>query len=191
MTSHNLTISPGDGPFSLISDDCFGGFIYQRLNLEYNTPFMWLYLRDDEYIKLLKNLKYYLSLDLKFIKEEGVYHPLGILDDVRIYFNHYKTEYDAKSKWEKRVERFNWDNIVVKFASIDEELLHEFDNLPYANKLAITPEDYNLKCANCILNQWSNEYNKSRFIHNFKLYAQDATLNSLEFFNWHYWITGN
>lgn len=56
-----------DTSFSIVSDDCWGGFIYKRYDLEYNTPFMWLYILDQDYLKLLGNLDFYLHHKLEFI----------------------------------------------------------------------------------------------------------------------------
>lgn len=46
--------------FSLVSDDCWGGFLYKQLGLKYNTPFMWLFIFNNDYLKLVKELKLYL-----------------------------------------------------------------------------------------------------------------------------------
>ena len=36
----------------------------------------------------------------------------AMLDDIEIYFMHYKTEALAAEKWYRRCERINWDNII-------------------------------------------------------------------------------
>lgn len=39
--------------FSIISNNCFAGIVYQHLGLQYNTPTIGLYFYPDEYIKFL------------------------------------------------------------------------------------------------------------------------------------------
>lgn len=42
---------------TIISNNCWGGFMYQSCGLQYNTPLIGLYFYAPEYIKLLKDLK--------------------------------------------------------------------------------------------------------------------------------------
>lgn len=141
MKNTQFYTSLSQGPMSIISNDCFGGFVYKKFGLEYTTPFIWLWLDNYDYIKLLKNLKYYLNCKLNFIKQEGISYPVGLLDDIKIHFNHYSTEYEAEQKWYKRLERFNWNNIVIKYQTTNEECIYEFDKLEYINKVVFVPEE--------------------------------------------------
>lgn len=127
--------------FSIISNNCYAGWVYRNFNLPYKTPTVGLFIMPDDYIKLINNLKYYfLECDLKFIdcnnskykdylkyKDErfGSY-PIGLLDDIEIHFLHYANEKEAKEKWNRRCKRVNWDNLILKF---DDQNLCTFDNL--------------------------------------------------------------
>lgn len=138
-----------DENFTIISNNCFGGGVYQYFDLPYNSPTVGLYFFAKDYIKFLKNLKYYLNLKLKFIPceesknyiyltEDSKKVPIGILDDVEIVFLHYKSEKEAFEKWERRKKRINWDRLIVKFNdqnNATEEDIKEFDKLDYKNKL--------------------------------------------------------
>ena len=133
--------------FTLISNDCWGGELYQYFDLAYSTPFVGLYVMAPCYLKLLKNPKYYLGLSLSFAKvskyeeveltrEKGAHKfPVGVLDDIEIQFMHYKSEEEAKAKWERRVNRINWDNIFVKIDGSKDyatfNLMQDFDSLTY------------------------------------------------------------
>lgn len=135
--------------FTIISNNCWGGRIYQRYGLPYTSPTVGLMFFADEYLKFVQNLEYYLSQDLKFIPkkeskyydfytEKDRYYPIGLLDDVEVVFLHYKSEKEAYDKWNRRKARINWDNLIVKFndqnrATIDH--IKAFDKLPYKNKL--------------------------------------------------------
>lgn len=124
--------------FSLIASNCNGACILHDLGLKFNSPFVNLWLEPNDFIKMLKSLRRYMSCDIKFIKVDGVDYPVGLLDDVKIYFQHFKTEDDARKKWNERVARINYDNLFVMFTSRDGcslDNLKEFDNLAFAHKV--------------------------------------------------------
>ncbi len=147
--------------FSIISNNCWGNFVYQHYNLEYKTPFVGLFVFAPDYIIMLKDLKYYLDKKLVFIKSaESKYYneliefnvidkyPIGALDDIEIHFLHYKDEEEAKTKWERRLKRINYNKLLIKFCDRDnctEELLKEFEKLNYKNKICFTSKKYNYK----------------------------------------------
>ena len=41
--------------FTIISNNCFAGFVYQKFDIQYNTPFVGLFILGPDYIYLLKN----------------------------------------------------------------------------------------------------------------------------------------
>lgn len=51
------------------------------------------------------------------IKKKQHHVPTGLPDDVEIIFLHYPTFEEAKEKWNRRVERTNWDNIHKEFST--------------------------------------------------------------------------
>ena len=57
--------------FTIICDNCWAGKVYQELGLPYQTPFVGMFVFSPDYIKMLKNLKHYLSgnIPLTFVKE--------------------------------------------------------------------------------------------------------------------------
>lgn len=142
--------------FSIISNNCWGGIVYQHYGLEYRTPTVGCYFYAEDYLRFLKNLNYYLSLELKFIpysqskyidslKEKKQCPIIGVLDDVEIIFLHYATEAEAKEKWNRRKKRVNPKNLVVKFNDQNlctDELIREFDGLPYLNKICFVHKKF-------------------------------------------------
>lgn len=144
----------GKQNFSIIANNCWAGRAYQYLGMPYLSPTVGLYFFAEEYIKFVMNLRYYLSLDLQFIPaKDSRYHeelrmrnknrptvPIGILDDVEIVFLHYKSEEEAKSKWNRRLRRINYDDIILKFSNMnlctDMHIL-KFDTLPFQNKFML------------------------------------------------------
>lgn len=124
--------------FSVIASNCNGGCILHDLNVKFNSPFVNLWIKPKDFIKMLKNLQHYMSCELSFIQEKGIDYPVGVLDDVLVYFQHYKTEQEAQSKWESRVKRIDYSNLFVMFTDRDgctESDLKDFDQLPYKNKV--------------------------------------------------------
>ena len=128
--------------FSIISNNCWAGRVYQYLDMPYLSPTAGLYFFAPDYIKFVSDLRKYLDTPLRFINpEESKYYdeikkrnqtdkPIGILDDVEIVFLHYKTKEEAEKKWNRRKERVNFDNIIIKFSRMDlctEKEIEEFD----------------------------------------------------------------
>ncbi len=134
--------------FVIISNNCWGAEIYKSLGLAYNTPFVGLFIFGPDYLKLLKNLEYYLALDLYFVKESKwintpVDYPIGLLEDVEIHFLHYNNQSEAQSKWARRLERMNKStdksNFFLKICDrdfADQNILNEFHDLPFENKIS-------------------------------------------------------
>ena len=138
--------------FTIISNNCWAGRCYQYLDMPYLSPTVGLYFFAEDYIKFISDLRYYLSLDLKFITvEESRYRdilkerkhdkiPLGKLGEVEIIFLHYKTEEEAKNKWDRRKERVNYENIIFKFSKMNlcsERELEKFNDLRFENKFML------------------------------------------------------
>lgn len=139
-----LTISD----FTIISNNCWGGFVYQKYGLEYKTPTIGLYFLGDDYVKFCANLDDYLSMPLTFIpwEDSRFYselkdtkpYPVGKLGDVEVYFMHYHSEEEAIQKWERRKKRINKTHILFKLSQREhcsKEVIEEFMALPYKNKV--------------------------------------------------------
>lgn len=127
--------------FTIISDNCWGGRVYQELGLPYLTPFIGLFVFSSDYIKLLQNLEYYMTRELSFTKDSkyGKFtYPVGIIDDIEIHFLHYLNENEALEKWNRRRERINWNNIFIKMNDSDlctPDLINDFNSLNFRHKI--------------------------------------------------------
>lgn len=131
--------------FSLIASNCNGAFISHDLGLKFRSPFVNLWMKPKDFITLLSDLKHYMEIPLKFTLEEGIDYPIGILDDVKVYFQHYKTEDEALKKWGERKKRINYDNIFILFKEngrCTKDDLISFDKLPFENKIVFTHKRY-------------------------------------------------
>lgn len=138
--------------FSIISNNCWAGKVYQYLDMPYLSPTAGLYFFAPDYIKFVSDLHHYLDAPLRFINpQESKYYaeikrrnqldkPIGIIDDVEIVFLHYKTREEAAEKWNRRKARVNYDNIILKFSRMDlctEKEIATFDAIEFKNKFVL------------------------------------------------------
>jgi uncharacterized protein (DUF1919 family) len=147
--------------FTILSNDCVAGVIYHRLGVKYMSPTVWTFIFPDEYIRLLGNLKWYLSQPLTFtdhpkhtctvhdrlgrILNDRVY-PVGLLGgDVEIHFLHCRTEEEAKAMWSRRLQRINMDRLYAvlvdnEYYDFKDEHFEAFDKLPLQHKLFVSKQ---------------------------------------------------
>lgn len=152
--------------FTIISNNCWGGDVYQMYGLEYTSPTIGLYLYESDYVKFVANLEKYLSQELTFIQPEQsrfyvklcqefgaekLGFPIAKILDVEIMFLHYKSIDEAKKKWERRKKRINYSNILFKLSDrtdCNEDIIRAFCDLPYKNKICFTKKEYpDLECT--------------------------------------------
>lgn len=155
--------------FTIISNNCWGGMIYESFNLIKQSPTVGLYILPHDYLKFISNIKWYLNQELIFIKpsesKNGAYikneikderfgtYPVAKLADIEIYFVHYTSEKTAIEKWNRRKTRINWDHILYKFNDQNgctNEQLEQFLQLPLKNKIVFTVRN-ELKDSNDIV----------------------------------------
>lgn len=141
--------------FTIISNNCWGGNVSRDLDVKHHSPFVGLFIYSPDYLKICKDLDYYMKQELQFIEtskydsvnkqRESMSYPLALLGDVELNFQHYDSEKEADLKWNRRKERINWENIFFKFEEsfgATPDLLSEFDRLPHKNKIIFTEEKY-------------------------------------------------
>jgi uncharacterized protein (DUF1919 family) len=143
--------------FTIISNDCFGGMAYEELGMRYDSPFVGLFVVLDDYMQLLRRLRFYCEQRIEF-KSQSRHsqinewreviqknYPIGVLGgEIEIHFLHYASHEEAGAKWTRRAQRIHWDNLLVKICWHDdlrmESWLREFDQMPFARKLALVPQ---------------------------------------------------
>ena len=116
--------------FTIISNNCTAGYVYQYYGLPYNTPTAGLFFEASDFVKLMKHPeKYFKNAKLVFIDptesshyqlvkdlpDYGAY-PVAKLDDIEIFFQHYPLKEEAESKWYRRSSRINYNNIFFLFS---------------------------------------------------------------------------
>lgn len=119
--------------FTIISSTCIGGVIYNFCGEKFNSPTIDLWIKQPDFCEFCSKLEYYLQQELKFIKMPERKCPVAKLGGVTIVFVHYRTEKEAKEKWEMRKKRINWDNMYVITSDGNEANLEDFKKLDRLN----------------------------------------------------------
>lgn len=130
---------------SIISNNCWGGTIYNTLGMECLSPFKNLFLEDDSYLRMLGNLDYYLgckpeSGGFETDVHSGNIYPILKLDDVLIHCNH-DSEYEtAIRNWNRRLVKLNRDNLFIEMYTEDEKYAAEFIRMQgFEKKICFVP----------------------------------------------------
>lgn len=136
---------------SIISRDCYAAVLYNVLGIPFLSPTILLWFDDDNYLRLLSDLQFYMQQTVEYVRDEvdensGVVYPVGKIADVEINFNHYSSFEEAKTKWEQRVKRIKWDRLFVVNATKQVDVAKRFMNLSYERKMCFT----NFEMKNCI-----------------------------------------
>lgn len=165
--------------FTIFSNNCWGGICYEYFSLQKRSPTVGMYFFANEYIKFLNNIESYLSYDLEFAsvneskyKEELLRRRqgnrlIGMLNDVEIIFLHYNDKIVAKDKWNRRVDRINWNNLIFKFSFMDlcsKEHIVQFENIMHEK---INKSTFNQNIRSIVFvptRDLANRYNDAYFV---------------------------
>jgi len=95
------------------------------------------------------------------IKIENINYPVGRLNDITVYGEHYSSFDELRNKWNERKKRINWGNIFVFMIERDGctyQDLRDFDKLPYKNKVVFTKKRYeNIKSSIVLPDSYDEE----------------------------------
>ena len=127
----------------IVSNNCYGIQYYKKRKMQYNTPFIGLFIKTEDYIKLLENFEYYMSLiPMPAIGSRKERYPVGLLgDDIELHFMHEKRIEEAIKKWERRKVRMSkrLDEYVFKMCDHGKDFSYDlgmrFCKVPYQNKI--------------------------------------------------------
>lgn len=126
--------------FSIISNNCTGGYVYQYYGVAYRTPTEGLYFTTDDYLKIIQRPEYYFKHDVELIDPQHsvlakagkiIKHPVGKIDDIEIYFLHYPDPNDALCKWYRRCSRINYKKLF--FLLTETELMRDGNLETFSN----------------------------------------------------------
>lgn len=136
--------------FTIITGSCIGGVICHHLGLRFDSPTVNMWFTPHDVLLLASDLDYYLSRELDFSlspHEDCPNSPAAYLGEgkkaIKLYFNHYKTEEEAREKWNSRKTRIHKDNLFV--ITTDYELTEEdillIDKVPCRRIIVFTSKN--------------------------------------------------
>lgn len=137
---------------TIISNNCIAGYIYQAIGARYNSPTIGLQFPQEDFVKFCKSFSYYINKsivedpspslqDFISLGGEKIDFPVGKLDDLSIFFQHYDSFAEAENKWELRRKRMNKEKLFFVFMVYDStpiEVLREFEALELPNSVVLT-----------------------------------------------------
>lgn len=137
---------------SILAMNCFGGEISNTLGLPFRSPIINMFFNEKDYLSFLRKPQAYMEEKLvfkgtKFETNLKFDYPVVMLGDVEINMNHYPYFDVAVEIWERRKARINWKNLFVTMYTEREDILQEFDALPYNKKACFVPFKSNLNSA--------------------------------------------
>ena len=113
----------GDTP-TILSNICTAGFIYKMMNMPMLSPTINIGIESEDFIKLCKDPKKYLSEDIiieGWERDHG--NPrlpkdmmVGRVLDISVYFTHISKDEDVSSRWNVMRKNVNWDNLIYVMA---------------------------------------------------------------------------
>ena len=125
---------------TIISDDCTATLIYNVLGLEFTSPFVFTLLSQGDFLKLVKNFRYYVDLPLEeALGQKGEKYPVGKIGDIEVKFPYNLDFSTAKKDWKKRVSRVNYDNILFWMRCDTYEFAEEFQVIDVDRKIGFSP----------------------------------------------------
>ena len=134
--------------FSIVCSTCVGGVLYHDLGMQFLSPTINMFMSNLDFIKFACDLKYYCSLDLRFIESDYVF-PVAMLGDIQLNFNHHNNAEEASFDWNRRKERINFDNLYLIFyyrEGYSLEQIREIEKAPCKRVAVLThkplPLDY-------------------------------------------------
>ena len=96
---------------SIVSMNCIGGIVYHDCGKQFLSPTIDLFFLPSDFIKFVNHLDLYLKETPRVVM--GSHYPIGVIGDVKLYFQHYKSTEEAIRKWEERKKRINPEKIFV------------------------------------------------------------------------------
>ena len=98
---------------TIICSTCIGGMISHNLGLRFMSPTVNIWMTPSDLIKFVSDLDKYLASEISFVKSTYYDFPVGKIDDITVYFQHYTTEEDAENKWNERKTRIDKENLFI------------------------------------------------------------------------------
>lgn len=159
-----------------VSEDCYGGLLYRYLGMRFTSPFINTCIENEDYYRMLKDLRSRLMTEPQLLKEENMdsYALMGIGDDVKVQLFHYRNGEHGISKWIERARRIRKDSpVLIKKTILDDEDAERFAALPYEHKLGFYYKETGATGIVC-LHGWKDAEIRYRYNWDFKKYVRES-----------------
>lgn len=128
---------------TIFSPICWGGVTYHSLGLRFESPFINMFLLEEDYMHFLGDPKSYIVHEIRYkktgwseiMKKE---YPVADCDGIEMHFNHFNSFEEAKSSWDKRKKRINWDNILAMMFTDKPDVAEKFLEMKYSKRILFT-----------------------------------------------------
>ena len=130
---------------TFLCPNCIGGILFHDLGIQFCSPTVNNMMLQTDFVKFVLNMEYYLRQPLAFFDHPEHEFPCVLLDDVTVYFTHYKTREEAQEKWTARCKRMDKDNLFVFLMERDgltEQQIRELSQLNVRGLVVFTANDY-------------------------------------------------
>ncbi len=134
--------------FSILCPTCIGGIIYHRLNKQFLSPTINMWMHQYEFLIFLEHLEECLASDIHFVETDYTFPVAEILcsgGSVRLYFNHANSAEEAQNDWYKRRSRVQLDNLYIIMYDLDgitEDDFMRLKKIPCQNKVVLSKNQY-------------------------------------------------
>lgn len=154
---------------TIISNNCWAGITYHYLQIKFQSPFINMYIEDEEYLRMLGNLREYLAEPLIFCDKEinpieKFEYPVFLLGDVKLHMNHYHSIEEGEEAWYERRERINWDNLFVMMYTQSKSIAKKFSELEYKKKICFVDFDDNIHSSVIPIKPFQCRTDKSKML---------------------------
>ncbi len=115
-----------ESQMTILSNNCWGGMLCKALGMECRSPLKNLFLTDEDYLKLLSDLKFYFSQVPCYKRDDIDVHskkkyPVLGLCDIEIHCNHASGPDEAIRDWMRRVKKVNYNNLFCEMYTENRE----------------------------------------------------------------------
>lgn len=187
---------------SILSESCYGGYLYNKLGLQFNSPLINTRIDQFDYLKLIENFESYIKKTLTLVKDipkninelnidtdigSGVGgYPIFLLGDIFVHAVHAKSSSDYLNDWNRRIGRLNTENMIVMMVIENDEVAERFLDLKIKNKIGfyfknIHSEDIiYMKEYEDIELRFKHDYYFRRYVH--RIIEDSSTFNTIDFF---------
>ena len=133
---------------TLICSNCTGGILYHWLGLQFRSPFINLYMSNNDFLVAMENFDRFFATEIIEDTNAGKIYPVGIgYLGVRVHFMHYPDFETARAKWNERKQRIDKSNMAIFLTNLQpsvmrggSDVIQRFNSLHFKNKLIFSGE---------------------------------------------------